>query len=84
VTTEPRDPVPDRQEEAHLHTELEHELGRLARHPREEMHRLRDEAAEGENPATIGIVLTGIGIWLTIAVVLVVAAAFLIAYLVAR
>jgi hypothetical protein len=81
VTSMTRMTTPERPEpEAHLHTELEHELGRLARHPRAETRRLRREAMEGENPATIGIVLTGVGLWITIDVTVVVAAAFLIAY----
>ena len=72
------------EEEAHLHTELEHELARLARHPRDESRRLRKEAAEGENPATIAILLTGIGLWITLAVTLLIVASFLIAYAVGR
>jgi hypothetical protein len=75
---QPEQPEP----EAHLHTELEHELGRLARHPREETRRLRREAMDGENPATIGILVTGVGLWVAIAVVIVVSASFLIAYFV--
>jgi hypothetical protein len=68
-------------EEVHLHDVLEHEAGRLAHHPREEIHRLREEAESGESGATIGIVLTAIALWVTAAVILVLGLAFLAYYL---
>ena len=68
-------------QEWHLHAELEHECGRLVQHPREEIHRLREEAESGESGATIGILLTALGVWLVGAIVLILGLAFLGYYL---
>jgi hypothetical protein len=54
--------------EWHLAHAVEHELDELVHHPREEMHRLREEAESGESGITLAIILTGIGIFVTLAV----------------
>jgi hypothetical protein len=60
-----------RPEEWHLHSAVEHELGELVHHPREEAHRLREEAERGESGATLAVVLTVIAIGATLAVAIV-------------
>ena len=60
-----------RAEEWHLGSAVEHELGELVHHPRDEVHRLRDEAERGETGLTLAVVLIAIGIGATIAVTVV-------------
>jgi len=62
---------------------LAHELGRLGRHPFREASRLEHEAAEGENPSTPLILITGIALILWGIVALVAAVAFVSARLLA-
>ena len=64
-TTDPRAP------DWHLHNAVEHELGELVHHPRDEVHRLREEAERGETGLTLAVVLIAIGIGATIAVTVV-------------
>jgi hypothetical protein len=68
--------------EFHLHSELGEEAKRLATHPREEVHRLNEELRAGEVESTPLIALTGIGIWLSLIVAIVIALVFVVAYLV--
>jgi hypothetical protein len=68
--------------EVHLHTELGEEAKRLATHPREEAHRLREELKAGEVETTPLIALTGIGIALGLFIALVIALVFVVAYLI--
>jgi hypothetical protein len=62
-----------------LHTELGEETKRLATHPREEAHRLVEELREGETETTPLIALSGLALWLLVAIVI--ALVFLIARL---
>jgi hypothetical protein len=62
---------------------LVHELGRLGRHPFREASRLEHEAADGENPSTPLILITGIALILWGIVALVAAIAFVSARLLA-
>jgi hypothetical protein len=55
-------------EEWHLARAVEHEVEELIHHPRQEMHRLRDEAERGESGTTLAIILTAIAIFVTLAV----------------
>ena len=75
----PAEPEP---EEYHLHTELGHELKRLGTHPIKEIERLSAEARDGEVETTPAIVIAGIALWLWILVTVVIAASFLVVYLV--
>ena len=65
VSTNPRDP------EWHLASAVEHEVEELVHHPREELHRLREEAEKGEAGTTLAVILTAIGISVTILVAVV-------------
>jgi hypothetical protein len=80
----PGEPEGREPEEFHLHSELGHELGRLGRHPVQEVERLAEEARDGEADTTPGIVIAGIAVWVTIIVVVVVGLVFLAAYLATR
>lgn len=62
---------------------LARELGRLGRHPFREATRLEHEAADGENPSTPLILITGIALILWGIVAVVAAAAFISARLLA-
>ena len=62
---------------------LARELGRLGRHPFREATRLEHEAADGENPSTPLILITGIALILWGIVALIAAAAFIAARLLA-
>jgi hypothetical protein len=46
--------------EWHLAQAVEHELDELVHHPRQELHRLREEAESGESGVTLAIILTGV------------------------
>jgi hypothetical protein len=63
----------------HLHTELGEETKRLAKHPREEAHRLAEELREGEKETTPLIAIGGLALWLGVLVAVVIALVFLIA-----
>jgi hypothetical protein len=54
--------------EWHLSRACEHELEELVHHPREEVHRLREEAESGESGITLAIILTAVAICATLAV----------------
>lgn len=60
--------------EWHLARAVEHELDELVHHPRQELHRLREEAESGESGMTLAIILTGVAGFagLAVAVLLVV------------
>jgi hypothetical protein len=55
-------------EEWHLHNAAEHELAELARHPRQEAHRLQEETERGETGLTLAVILTVVAIGATFAV----------------
>jgi hypothetical protein len=57
--------------EWHLANAVEHELEELVHHPREEVHRLREEAESGESGITLAVILTTIAILVTLAVAVV-------------
>ena len=60
-----KDPEP---QEWHLHNAAEHEVAELAHHPRQEAHRLREEAERGETGLTLAVVLTVVAIGASLAV----------------
>jgi hypothetical protein len=66
----------------HLHSELGEEAKLLATHPREEAHRLSEELKAGEVETTPLIAITGIAIWVGLFIAIVIALAFVVAYLV--
>jgi hypothetical protein len=57
--------------EWHLARAVEHEVEEFVHHPREELHRLREEAEKGESGTTLAIILTAIAIFATLAVAVV-------------
>jgi hypothetical protein len=59
-------------EEFLLRHETAEELKRLATHPIKEIERLEEEAREGKTAASLGVVLTavGLGVWAIAAVLL--------------
>ena len=63
--------------EWHLARAVEHEVEELVHHPREEIHRLREEAEKGESGTTLAIILTAIAISATVAVAVVLAIVWL-------
>ena len=63
----------------HLHKELGEETKRLAKHPREEAHRLAEELRSGETETTPLIAIGGLALWLGVLVAVVIALVFLIA-----
>jgi hypothetical protein len=64
-------------EEPRILPTLARELGRLGRHPLREANRLEHEAAAGESPTTLLILIVGMALALWTLVVLVAATAFL-------
>ncbi len=73
----------EREPDAALSIELRAELRRLGTHPKREVRRLEDEAANGENPATPAILIAGLALSLWALVALVAVTAALVAHLVA-
>ncbi len=62
---------PSEQSDWHLGRAVEHELAELTHHPRQEVHRLREEVESGESGTTLAVVLTVIAIGVTVAVAIV-------------
>ena len=61
----------------HLHTELGEETKRLAKHPREEAHRLVEELREGETETTPLIALSGLALGSAVLLAIVITLVFL-------
>jgi hypothetical protein len=66
----------------HLHTELADETKRLATHPGEEAHRLKEELREGETETTPLIAMSVLALGLGVLLAILIALAFLIPRLV--
>ena len=66
----------------HLHTELAHETKRLATHPSEEAHRLKEELREGETETTPLIAMSVLALVIGVLLAILIALAFLIPRLV--
>ena len=66
----------------HLHTELAEETKRLATHPREEAHRLKEELREGETETTPLIAMSVLALVIGVLLAILIALAFLIPRLV--
>ena len=81
MTDPPEAPGPPEADDARLHSELGHEVGRL-RHPVEEVERLAHEASEGEADTTPVILIVLIGAGIAVLVAAVIGLAFLVAGLV--
>jgi hypothetical protein len=64
MSTKEPEPEP---EEWHLHSAAEHEVAELAHHPRQEAHRLREEAERGETGLTLAVILTIVATGATLA-----------------
>lgn len=75
---EQRDPDPD----VRLHSELAEEAKRVATHPAAEVQRLSEELSAGEADTTPFIAITGVAIWVAVAVGIVLALVVLAIYLV--
>jgi hypothetical protein len=66
----------------HLHTEFAHETKRLATHPSEEAHRLKEELREGETETTPLIAMSVLALVIGVLLAILIALAFLIPRLV--
>jgi hypothetical protein len=75
---------PEGDEEFHLSAAAGEELKRLATHPVEEVHRLQDEAREGEKAGGLFVLVAEVSVVVWLLAALLIAAVFLIAYFVVR
>jgi hypothetical protein len=72
---------PGRDPDFQLHGELTEEAKRLATHPGEEAHRLREELTAGEAETTPLIAISVVGIVVALVVAIVLALVFVVIYL---